>query len=389
MKRYRGTAAILLGAGLFAAAFAWLLKTHGPLAPVKVELAEVVRGDLERSVFGVGFVEARLAYAVGPIQPGRVLRVPVDVGDEVRAGQLVGELDPVDLDLRLDAARSAVARASHAVQAADALARETTGRARLAAKNRDRDRALFEQRVVPEAARDASGHEALAADTALSAARANSQASRQELARVEAELEALERLRDSLRLVSPADGVVVAREAEPGTTVVAGQAVVRLVDPASRWVRARVDQSRARELRVGQSATVVLRSAPDTKLVGRVSRIELESDPVTEERIVDVGFEAPPAELFLGELAEVEVALPSARDVLVVPGASLSFARGQANVWTIEDGSARFVPVTIGARGADGSAEVLSGLRTGERVVAYSSAALTEGAAVEEGKVRQ
>jgi HlyD family secretion protein len=66
----------------------------------------------------------------------------------------------------------------------------------------------------------------------------------------------------SLKLLSPIDGVVTAREAEPGTTVVAGQAVLRLVDPAQLWVRARVDQARAEGVQVGQAADIVLRSAP-------------------------------------------------------------------------------------------------------------------------------
>ena len=96
-------------------------------------------------------------------------------------------------------------------------------------------------------------------------------------------------------MLSPIDGVVTAREAEPGATVVAGQAVLRLVDPARLWVRARVDQARAQGVQVGQAADIVLRSAPGASLPGKVVRIELQSDAVTEERIVNVAFDPAPA----------------------------------------------------------------------------------------------
>ena len=101
---------LIASAVLFVAAFFWLLTTHGPLAPVGVQLGTVARADLSPSVFGIGTVDARLAYAVGPIAPGRVLRVLVDQGEAVEAGQLLAEMDPVDMDHRVQAAKSAGAR---------------------------------------------------------------------------------------------------------------------------------------------------------------------------------------------------------------------------------------------------------------------------------------
>ena len=161
--------------------------------------------------------------------------------------------------------------------------------------NRDRDRALYEQRVISKQVLDNSTGEAERAEAALAASRANAEAVKQDIGRVDAESQGLGSLRESLRLVSPADGVIVSREAEPGTTVVAGQAVLRVVVPESLWVRARVDQSRAQGLQEGQLASIALRSAPETPMPGRVARIEMQSDPVTEERVVNVSFDAPPA----------------------------------------------------------------------------------------------
>jgi len=389
MKKRRTLLAFIAGIVAFVAAFAWLLTTHGPLAPVGVETGSAARADLRPSVFGIGTVDARLAYDVGPTSPGRVLRVLVDQGDEVKAGQLLAEMDPVDLDRRVQAAESARARSRQAVQAADAQVAEAGSRAHLARVSRDRDRELFREHLISQQALDNSTYAAEAADAAHVAARASAAAATEDSARLEAELRGAGSVRDNMKLVSPVNGVVVSRDAEPGTTVVAGQTVLRLVDAGSLWVNARVDQSRAQGVHVGQAAQIVLRSAPDTPLPGRVARVDLQSDPVTEERVVSVSFEQPPDRLYLGELAEVTIQLPGQSGVLTVPSAAIVRQGGRTGVWQAVGGRACFTPVTIGTQGQPGVTQIRSGLTDGERIIVYSSALLTDGVRVREQKVER
>ena len=108
----------LLGAMAFVA-----LRT-GPLAPAKVTLAQVTQGSLSPAIFGIGTVEARRSWMVGPTIAGRVLSVKVDVGDVVKAGQLLAEMDPIDLDQRLQSLDASLARAGSAQSAAQAQLNE-------------------------------------------------------------------------------------------------------------------------------------------------------------------------------------------------------------------------------------------------------------------------
>lgn len=383
-----GKRSVILASGAlaFLAAFVWLLATRGPLAPVGVETAAAAVADLKPGVFGIGTVEAQHAYAVGPIQAGRLLSVRVDQGDRVVAGQLLAELDPVDLGQRAEAAGSAAARARQAAQASQAQVAEAESRARLAQANSERYQALYERNFVAREMADSRRHEAAAADAALAAARANAAAAQREIGRTEADLRGIEQLRSSLKLVSPVDGVVTAREAEPGTTVVAGQAVLRLVDPSQLWVRARVDQARAKGVQVGQAADIVLRSVPGVPLPGKVVRIDLQSDALTEERIVNVAFDPAPAQLYLGELAEVTILLPGADDALTVPRAALAQRRGTVGVWRIEQGRARFRPVQPGMQSAE-RVQIVSGLAAGDRIIAYSAKQLDDGVRVREQRL--
>ncbi|MHB1085507.1 MAG: efflux RND transporter periplasmic adaptor subunit [Thiobacillus sp.] len=219
---------------------------------------------------------------------------------------------------------------------------------------------------------DSRRHEASAADAALDAARASATGAQRDISRAESELQGINQVRSSLKLVSPIDGVVTAREAELGATVVAGQAVLRLVDPARLWVRARVDQARAQGVQVGQAADIALRSAPGAALPGKVVRIELQSDAVTEERNINVAFQPAPARLYLGELAEVDIHLAGARNVLTLPRAAVSTRNNQSGVWQAVDGRTRFKPVQFGVQ-TEARVQVVSGVAEGDRIIAYSA----------------
>ncbi len=375
---------VVMGIAGFLAAFFWLVTTRGPLAPLNIESGVVSTTTLTPSVYGVGVVEARLSYAVGPVAPGRVLRVLVDQGETVKAGQLLAEMDPVDLDQRVQAAESSGSRSRKNVQMAQAQVAEAESRVKFVRMNRDRDLKLFEQNVLSKQAMDNSNNEVERAEASLTSVRAAAAVAKQDVGRVDAEAQGVATVRDSLRLLSPIDGVIVSREAEPGTTVVAGQAILRLVAPESLWVRTRIDQSRAHGVSVGQKADVVLRSRPGVKMPAQVARIEMQSDSVTEERLVNVSFDPQPADLYIGELAEVTVQLPAVSDALVVPSSAIARQAGESGVWQSVDGVARFKKVEVGSQGQAGVVQILSGLKEGEAVIVHSSAQLKDDARVKE-----
>jgi HlyD family secretion protein len=359
--------------------FAWFVTQHGPLAPQEVRVATAVRTTLAPSAFGIATVEARHAYAIGPTQAGRVRRVAVDQGDAVKAGQLLGEIDPVDLDARMEGAALAEQRARQAVLAAEAQVREAQSRQRLAAANVARYLGLAEKGFVSREAVEVRRNEADVTQAAVAGAQAALQGARQDVARAGAERDALARQRANFRLLSPVDGLVVAREAEPGSTVVAGQAVLRLIAPGSVWLKTRIDQAQAGAVAPGQPAEIVLRSRQREKLPGRVARIEAQGDSVTEERLLSVNFERLPDGLALGELAEVTILLPRLTNVLALPAAAVKQVDGKTGVWRRTEGRARFHPLETGIRTLDGQVEVRSGLAVGDEVIVHSPVELREG----------
>ena len=357
----------------------WLLYSKGPLGPPKVTVTAVQQQSFKAGVFGIGTVDARLTYAIGPTQAGRVFKVFADQGDKVAAGKVLGEMDPVDLEQKVTGAAASVAKARSSLLAAEALVRDTASRRTLARTNAERYNALFKADALSREIVDVKNNEANAAQSAHESAQAAAEAARGEVARANADYAALISQRNNLQLVSPVDGLVVARDAEPGATVVAGQSVFRLIDPATLWIRTRIDQGRFQGIAVGQPAMIVLRSRPDKQLAGKVVRLEVQADSVTEERFVNVAFNEAPGVLPLGELAEVTIDFPPVANALVVPAAAVKKQGKQNGVWLLEGSTLRFQPVEIGAQSLDGKIQILKGISLQDNVVVYSQQLLSDG----------
>jgi HlyD family secretion protein len=372
-----GAVALALIAGM-----AYVSLRTGPLAPIKVTVASPVEGSLSPAIFGIGTVEARRSWMVGPTVAGRVLSVEVDVGDTVKAGQLLAEMDPVDFSQRLAALDASLARAGSGQAAAQAQLLDAKARSALAAATTRRNQDLARQNFISPGALDSVLQAQASADAAAQAAQANLAGAGQDLTRLKAERAALAQQRDYVRRCAPAAAVVTTRDAEAGSTVVAGQPVLRLMDPASLWVKLRVDQGRSNGLANGVKASIVLRSRPQTPLSGQVARLELLADSVTEERIAQVAFDAPPAGVSVGEMAEVTLQLPATTPALLLPNAAIQHQKGQSGVWRLKNGRPEFTPVQLGTQSLDGQVQVLKGLEKNDKVVVYSQKGLSSGTRV-------
>ena len=360
--------------GLLAGAFLYVALRSGPLAPVAVVVFEVREMPVEPSLFGIGTVEARYTQNIGPIGSGRVLEISVDVGDRVEAGQVIGEMDPVDLDDRLDAQDAALMRAAATVRAAESQVSELRAKTTYAESQARRFETLVQSGAVSREAFEASQQELHVAQSGLKAALATVASAKHEYDRLTSEGAGISRQRETVRLVSPVAGLVTRRLIEPGTTAVAGQAVVEIIDPDHIWVNARFDQLRASGLAAGLPARVVLRSRSSEALLAHVYRVEPVADAVTEELLAKVIFESLPDPLpAMGELAEVTVDLPALPPAPAIPGSSVLRDKDTLGVWVVEDGNIEFVPVELGQGDLDGLVQVRKGLRPGQSVVSHLS----------------
>ena len=167
--------------------FIYVGMISGPLAPVSVTTVKVESRSISPALFGIGTIEARYSYKIGPTAPGRLKLINVDVGDHVQAGQLLGNMDPIDLDDRIIAQGLSVKRSKNAILVAKAQVDEAQARSSFAQSQANRYQKLLQIKSVSAEVYEGKRQESQVAISGLATARANLASSEQELSRIRAD----------------------------------------------------------------------------------------------------------------------------------------------------------------------------------------------------------
>lgn len=374
----RGRRFLIITAALLAAAAA-----GGTVAlqsrPVTVSVAPLQQGT-PMPIYGLGTVEARVSSEIGFVVTGTLVELRADHGDRVAAGTVMARLDDGAQQARVARVQAELRQAEAALAQAEArLLRAQAVQNQKNSSNARRQKLVRNGTVSAEAAEEAAAEAAVAAADVtvgysdVDAARAAVESAAAQLAQ---ERQALA----DLTLVAPYDVLVVERKREPGSIIAASTPVFTVVAPDSIWIKAFVDEAVAGVLRIGQPAQITLRSRPGEPLSGRIARIDVVNDRVSEERIVNIAFDQIPQPFHLGEQAETIVSVePDGTFPLVPPTAVNSISGNRGTVWVVEDGSVRRKDVRLGRRFSDGQIEVIAGLTPEASVVTAADAALREG----------
>jgi HlyD family secretion protein len=232
---------------------------------VAVQFARVRREDITARVRAPGKIEPRTQVKVSADVMGKVVQLPIKEGDRVKQGQLMLQLDDTQY-------RSAHSQAKAARASADARMREVESSLKVAEASYQRQKALFEQRLLSQAEWDQ-------ATTNYESARSAVATAREEVARSQAALEGASDNLSKCRFLAPFDGVVSALNVEAGEVVITGTmnnpgTQILVVSDLSRMlVRADVDETDVVDLKIGQKAKITVDALPDTSFPGTVTEI--------------------------------------------------------------------------------------------------------------------
>jgi len=354
------------------------------LGPVTVSIAPI-QSDVREQVFGLGTIGARIQSNVGFKVVGVLGALKADQGDRVRAGQILAQLDARDVEAQLAVARAGIGQGRANVEKAKADVVS-------ASANLVNAKAISARRAALVENGFATMEDTQTTETAARVAAANLTSAQSGVTVAEAALESAqaqeafwEATLANYTLYAPYDAWVVSRNLELGAAANPGQSVFTLVAAHTVWALGYVDERLAGRLSVGQPAEIILRSNPSISIAGHVERIEIQSDPVNEERLVHVAFDRIPENIHLAEQAEVVITtmvLP--RAVSVQPTAVTDLrgdhgVGGHGTVWTVEGGRIERRQVTFGPALLDGRLPILDGLPANAAVVAAPVAGLRVG----------
>lgn len=326
-----GLVALLALAG----GLAWL-----SLKPLSVKTARVGRGEAVEAVYASGVVEYVRQARVAPVVSAPILRVYVEEGRPVAAGQVLAQLDDgpqVGTTLQLEA------------QAAQVRAAER------------RVRRLYDAGFAAPAALEDAVSQLRAAEAAAQSARAR---------------------QADYRLKAPFAGVVLRREAEPGDLARTGTPMFVIADPADLRVTADIDERDVGRLSTGLEAVLQSDAFPGKTFPSVIRELTPLGDSAS--RVFRARLSAPAGgPLRPGMTVEANLVVARRANAVLAPTEALADGRA----WVVHDGRARSRPVETGARGVERT-EVVKGLAPGETVILSPPARLREGARVDAGGAR-
>jgi RND family efflux transporter MFP subunit len=280
-------------------------------------------------------VESRLGFRVG----GKIAARKVDVGDTVRRGQVLMQLDPQDL------------RLSQAQAAASLRAAETTRD--LAKAELKRYQELRSQNFVSQAVLDEKQAALRAAQASVDAAQASFRGQSNQAGYAS--------------LVADVDGVVTGVDAEVGQVVAPGTPVVRVAKSGDKEIVIGIPEDKVDSLRRVQDVTVRTWARPELRLPGKVREVSPVADPATRTYAVKVAV-PDSADVKLGMTALVRFASTTPDARMIVPLSALHQEKGVTSVWLVENGKVRLVPVKV-ADMAGNDVVLSAGVQPGQTVV--------------------
>ena len=324
-----------------------------PEEPIRaVKILTVGAGSLTFSTEYAGEVRARLESRLGFRVAGKLIKRQAEVGQHVKAGQVLAQLDPQDYKLATDAARAQVAAAQ-------------TSRD-LAAADFKRYAGLKDQNFI-------SGAELERRESTLKSAQA-------QLQQAQSQLAVQGNQAQYAVLSADVSGVITAIDADPGQVVAAGAPVLRIAADGVRDVMFSVPEDRVAGLKVGAPVTIRV-WAQNTELPGRVREVAASSDPVTRTYPIKVTIDSPqPPPLGATVYVRPQAGAAAGTPVIKLPTSALRQDGQTSAVWVLDKASMtlRSQPVEIAT--ADGNeAVVAAGLQPGMLVVAAGVHVLSPG----------
>jgi len=325
------------------------------------------KGDLQVKVFGIGNVGARDIYTINPLYSSKILKITTDEGKWVKKGDLLVVMDSVDLPKQLQEAKIGVKKAKLELDASQKDLAALVAQKALSQVTYNRYAKLKEQSFASQSEYDKAKADLDAVNAQIASTKAHIDAAATEVEKAQKSVEALEVRLKHYKLYAPVDGYVVERKSDVGESVLPSQPILSIVDPKTVWIRAYIDEKISGAVKVGQKATITLRSHAGSKLKGYVKRIVAQSDAVTQEREVDVAFEKLPIPFFMNEQAEVDIVTDRLHNVVKIPARLLEYHKAHAGVWVQKDGKAHFQTVKV--LGISDNQVAVQGLEVSQKVL--------------------
>jgi len=354
---------LTLGATLF------YFKVYVPKTTFKTLSAK--KDSLSAKVHGVGNVDARDIYTINAQTNGRITNIFTDEGLWVKKGELLVEIDPVDLPKLLEEAKASLQKAEYELLALKQEMQNLKAQKTLIKISYERYEKLYKQKYAAKAEYDKALADLQSIDAQIGASKARINSSKAETLRAQKSIEAIKIKLSRLKLYAPTDGYVISKDVQASQTVLSAQSILKIVDTKTVWIKAYIDEQISSKIKLGQKVDITLRSQSEKIFTGTLERISAISDAVTQEREIAVSFDNLPIPFYINEQAEVSITTETFADIWSIDASLVSQENGKVGVWVAKDSRAYFQELEIVARSQD-SVGVKSGVDENTKIIVLS-----------------
>jgi HlyD family secretion protein len=334
-----GLAALaLVGSGAW-----WWWSGQDKASDVQYRSAKIERGNLQASVSASGAVNPVTQVSVGTQVSGQIKELYVDFNSEVKAGQLIAQIDPETFEFRVrqamadvDVARAAVLTAQANVAASQASISRAQVDVAEAQRDFERKKDLAEKQFIAQSEADraralvnTTGESLKAAQAQLAVTNAQVKSAQANVAQRDAALSQARIDLQRTKITSPVNGIVIKRAIEKGQTVAASlqspELFVIAQNLSDMQVDASIDEADVSRIRTGQRATFTVDAFPGQTFEGEVRQVRKAAQNVANvvTYVAVVGFTNTAGRLLPGMTANVRVVTESRENVLKIPNSAL------------------------------------------------------------------
>lgn len=363
----------------------------------ELKFTQPKRGEIHRFVTLPGSLKANQQATLYAKVPGYLKTLTVDIGDQVRAGQLIAEIEVPELEAELGKWRAVVNRAKAEVNAAQAdmaKAKAEQAASDIELKRLREARQKAADLVVPQQVDEATARNEIA-KAAQTQTRAVADLARARQAEAQAELERVERLLAFAKVAAPFNGIVTERHVDPGAFIAAATsgsaartaALVTVADFDVVRIEVPVPEIEAARVTAGQPVKVTVDSLTNRAFDGKVTRQAFALDEATRSLRVQADLPNPQHALRPGMFATVKIGVERHDNAWLVPVGALLTEKSGASVFLQAEGKAKKTPVKAGFN--DGTkVEILSGVTANDRVLIFGKTPPADGQAVNATEAR-
>ncbi len=308
-----------------------MLGINSWLNSAAIMVAHPMRGPAIQAVYATGTVEATVMMPISSRIAGRLSELNTDEGSNVQKGQVLAQLEDEDLQNSI---------------------RQLKAQEDFAKKAYDRNAAMVKNSYVSKFDYDRSKSvwEAAKAATAKAIAEAN-----------------------FMKLIAPADGLIIKRDGEIGQLIPAGEPVLWLSCCAPLRISAEVDEEDIAQVKAGQEVLIRTDAFPGKIFHAKVQGVTPKGDPVARSYRVRIEF-TEDTPLRIGMTAETNIIVGETKDALLIPSSAIS----QGKIWKVVDGRLVQKTITTGAKGPE-QTEIKTGVTQDDLVVIKPDSTFKEG----------